>query len=89
MPTCKWCGKEYTKKYNAQQYCSENCKHEGYLDKTRVRVRKYRRTHKEVLGEKQKYGLGSWGARLGPHPCNDFEEERLLVYSALKTLKLR
>lgn len=89
MSICKWCGKEFTKEHNRQEYCSETCKENGYKEKHRICQDNYRKRWKNVMTEKQKYGLGSYGSRLGPHANNDVSIELNLIQTEMRILKLR
>lgn len=88
LSVCQWCGKSFVKKHNRQVYCCSTCRDYGYLEKARVRKVNYRKKYKEVMGEKQKYGLGSYAARLGPHRNDNFSKELFLVEKELRILKL-
>lgn len=88
MSVCQWCGKEYEKQHNRQEYCSTHCREQGNLEKARIRQENYRKRWK-VTRCQQTRGLGSNAASLGPHPHENFRTELNLVEKQLQNLKLR
>ncbi|MDO5849290.1 MAG: hypothetical protein Q4P18_07130 [Methanobrevibacter sp.] len=86
MSVCKWCGKEYTKTWNSQKYCSDTCKKYGYQEKTLQRVRKHRQKY-DINYPTSKWGLGS--GRLSGHSKKDFEKEELTIKNELKRLGIK
>lgn len=89
MSICSYCGKKFKKEHNREEYCSEECAAKGYAEKARIRQSRFRKKYKSVMSEKQKYGLGSYGARLGPHMNSDMNQEKILIQKEMKILKLK
>lgn len=81
MSKCKWCGSEFDKKHNREEYCSENCRKEGNRENGRNRFRKYYNNY----GKRNNIGSGS----LGASRRNEFDLEFLIIQKELKRLKIK
>ena len=83
---CKWCGEEFVKKHNRQVYCCNDCSKYARQEKNRGYFRKYYHKYKEVLPNKEKYGLGT--GNLSMHRNTNFNQEILVIQREMKKLKI-
>lgn len=67
LPTCKWCGKLFTKSIVNKKYCCQTCKDYAKEEQNRDNFRNYYHRYKDTMSESKKGSLGSKGANL--HGC--------------------
>ena len=89
MGKCRYCGKLFIKKSNANQYCTEHCKHESALESKRKyinrrNIRKSCNTRIKNITE-----LGSWGTSSTSHRKDSFEEEIRSIKSEMRLLRIK
>ena len=85
---CKFCGKLFIKKHNAQKYCCDKCSHEAELESKRKYINK--RNRRKVFNTRIKNltTLGSLGTNSSSHMKNSFEEEYDSIQTEMRMLKL-
>ena len=82
LPKCGWCGRLFTRTNKYRKYCCENCSKNARKDQNRIHSLKYYYTYKELIPER----LGSYGANLHSHKCEDNEKEHQLIQNEKKRL---
>jgi hypothetical protein len=87
MKICPLCGTEFHPKSNRQKYCGEECSRIATREKVRIRVAKYRKLRRRRGWQDRKDPLGS--DRLGPHMCDDFEKEMVVIAKSMRRFKLK
>ena len=85
--TCKWCGTNYTKKHNRQEYCSDYCRTEAKKEQNRNNFHKWYHKNKHKLSSDKRYGLGS--GYLKEHPKPTSEEEHRTIRNELHRLRIK
>ncbi|MEA4957563.1 MAG: hypothetical protein VB038_07540 [Methanobrevibacter sp.] len=83
MAKCKWCGEEFEKKHNREEYCCEEHRRYARQEQKIQYNRKYR---KNIIKDDYYYGLGSGG--LGQHMNNNFNIELKLIKKEKIRLKI-
>lgn len=48
--TCKWCGKQFNKKYHTQKYCSNDCREEALHEQKKEYDQLYRKVVEHSTG---------------------------------------
>ena len=79
LPTCKWCGRLFTKTSSNKKYCSNNCKLYAKEEQNRDNFRNYYNRYKDTMSEAKKGALGSKGANLHGRANKDPEVEARLI----------
>lgn len=77
---CAWCGKVFKKHHNRQTYCSKKCRREGYNEKNRLRVQKYRKKYPD----NKTLGTGM----VSSTPNADTSVEQKIIRNERKRLKI-
>ena len=85
---CRWCGKLYIKKNNAQKYCSTYCKQEAKRETDRAYINKHNKRTCYNTRIKNIVELGSLGTSSSFHRRKTFEEEYRSIRSEFRMLKL-
>ena len=86
---CKWCGKEFTKKYNNQVCCCRECQDKRNQEASaRSSMRHYYRHKIGNVNKKAITSLGSKGTSSTSKPKEDFEEEHKSILSEAKRIGL-
>ena len=88
LPTCRWCGRLFTKTSQFKKYCCSNCKNYAKEEQNRLNFRKYYKRYKDTMCEAKKGALGSRGANLHAHANTDPEVEARLITREKKRLGL-
>ena len=81
---CKWCGQEYTKTHNRQQYCSKTCAKEAKKEQDQKHRLRYFHKNKERIYQTQ---LGT--RTIGPHRHEDPEREAEIIQNEVQRIGLR
>ncbi|MBZ9569988.1 hypothetical protein KQY27_00245 [Methanobrevibacter sp. TMH8] len=77
LKKCKWCGKEFIKKHNREEYCSTEHRKYARQEQLRINSRKFYHKYKDLMDEEIKWGLGS--VFLSAHRNNNFVSESLAI----------
>lgn len=86
---CKWCGKEYMKRYNNQACCSRECQEKLTAENSaKASLKHYYRTKIGNTSKKAITSLGSKGTSSTSKPKADFKEEHRSLVSEAKRLGL-
>lgn len=88
LPTCKWCGKLFTKTVSNKKYCSKKCKDYAKEEQNRNNFRNFYNRYKDTMSEAKKGALGSKGANLHGRANNDPEVELKLINNEKRRLGL-
>ena len=89
MAKCKWCGKEYKKRYNNQACCSKECQDKLTAENSaKSSLRHYYRNKLGNTNKKTVTTLGSMGTSSTSKPKETFEEEHKSLLSEAKRLGL-
>ncbi len=88
LPTCKWCGKLFTKSVSNKKYCSKDSKDYAKEEQHRNNVRDYYNRYKDTMSESKRGALGSKGANLHSKANEDPEVEAKLIANEKKRLGL-
>lgn len=88
LPTCKWCGRLFTKSVSNKKYCSDDCKAYAKEEQNRDNFRNYYNRYKDTMSEVKKGGLGSKGANLHSRANDDPEVEARLISNEKRRLGL-
>ena len=84
MAICEFCKNHFTKKHNAEKYCSDYCRKEARKEQNRFNSFTFYHRHKHEKSEDEKFGLGSgW---LSEHKNPDEEKEMKSVRNERKRL---
>jgi hypothetical protein len=83
LKKCKWCGTEFIKKHNREEYCSQE--HRKYA-RQEQKLEYNRRYRKIIIKDDNYYGLGSGG--LGQHMNNNFNIEIKLIKKEKQRLNI-
>jgi hypothetical protein len=87
LAKCRWCGEEFIKQHNREEYCSDG--HRKYARQEQNRQHRINHYHKykDTMHEEQKYGLGT-----GYLSCNrqeKYEDELIMVEKEIRRLKIK
>lgn len=74
LKTCKWCGEEFIKNHNREEYCCD--KHRKYA-RQEQKLEYNRKYRKQIIKDDNYYGLGSGG--LGAHMHENINIEILKI----------
>lgn len=86
---CRWCGKLYLKKTNAEQYCSNYCKSQAKLESKRNYINKRNKSNYQYNTRvKNLVTLGSLGTSSSCKCKSSFSEEHISIRKELKRLGL-
>ncbi len=88
LPTCKWCGRLFTKSVSNKKYCSKDCKDYAKEEQHRNNVRDYYNRYKDTMSESKRGALGSKGANLHGKAKDDPEVEAKLIANEKRRLGL-
>lgn len=89
MSKCKWCGKEYEKKYNNQACCSRECQDNLTRENSaRASMRHYYRHKIGNVNKKAITTLGTMGTSATTKPKHTVEEEHKSILKEAKRLGL-
>lgn len=88
LPTCKWCGRLFTKSIANKKYCSKKCKDFAKEEQNRDNFRTYYHRYKDTMSEAKKGALGSRGANLHGRANSDPEVEAMLISNEKRRLGL-
>lgn len=88
LPTCRWCGRLFTKTISNKKYCSDKCKHYAKEEQNRENFRNYYHKYKDTMDETKKGALGSRGANLHAHANSNHEVEYRLINNEKRRLGL-
>ena len=88
LPTCKWCGRLFTKSVSNKKYCSDECKAYAKEEQNRDNFRNYYNRYKDTMSEAQKGALGSKGANLHGRANMDHDVEAKLINNEKRRLGL-
>ena len=88
LEKCRYCGKLFIKKSNAEKYCSQHCKHESTLESKRkyINKRNLRKSYNTRI--KNITELGSWGTSSTSHMKQSFEDEIRSIKAEMKILRI-
>ncbi len=86
---CKWCGKLYLKKTNAEQYCSNHCKRQAKLESKRNYINKRNKSgYVYNTRIKNLTTLGSLGTSSSSKCKASFNEEYVSIRKEMKRVGL-
>ena len=86
---CKWCGKEYEKRYNNQACCSRECQEKLTAENSAKSSHKHYHRHKiGNTSRKAITSLGSKGTSSTTKPKDTFEEEHKSLMNEARRLGL-
>lgn len=88
LPTCKWCGRLFTKTASNKKYCSDKCKSFAKEEQNRNNFRNYYNRYKDTMSESKKGALGSKGANLHERANTNPEVELKLINNEKRRLGL-
>lgn len=88
LPTCKWCGRLFSKSVSNKKYCSDNCKAYAKEEQNRDNFRNYYNRYKDTMSESKRGALGSKGANLHGKANDDHEVEARLINNEKRRLGL-
>jgi hypothetical protein len=80
---CKWCGQQFTKHHNRQEYCTKECAEEANKEKNRNRVMKHYYRHRNRINQ-TKIGTRT----IGPHKNPEDEREHQIIKNEKQRLGL-
>lgn len=89
LPTCKWCGRLFTKTASNKKYCSKKCKDYAKEEQNRENFRNYYNRYKDTMSESKKGALGSKGANLHGRANTNPEVELKLINNEKRRLGLK
>ncbi len=84
---CRYCGRLFIKRSNAEKYCSQVCKHERQLESKREYINKRNLNKCYNTRVRNLTTLGSKGTITSPHRNPSFNEELRIIKSQLKLIK--
>lgn len=88
LPTCRWCGKLFSKSAHNKKYCCKDCKAYAKEEQNRDNFRNYYNRYKDTMSESKKGALGSKGANLHGRANKDPEVEARLISNEIRRLGL-
>ena len=88
LPTCKWCGRLFTKSVSNKKYCSKKCKDYAKEEQNRDNFRDYYNRYKDTMSESKKGALGSKGANLHGRANTNPDVEAKLINNEKRRLGL-
>ncbi|MBQ6345151.1 MAG: hypothetical protein IJI96_03450 [Methanobrevibacter sp.] len=86
---CRYCGKLFIRKHNAEKYCSQHCRYEAHLESNRKYINKRNRQRTYNTRVKNLTTLGSKGTISSPHRNLDFKQEARIIKSQLRMIKTK
>ena len=86
LPTCKWCGKLFTKTASNKKYCCKECRDYAKEEQNRNNFRNYYNRYKDTLSESKRGALGSKGANLHGRANKDHDVELKLINNEKRRL---
>ena len=88
LPTCRWCGRLFTKSSTNKKYCCQTCKDYAKEEQNRDNFRNYYNRYKDTMSESKRGALGSKGANLHGRANSDHNVELQLINNEKRRLGL-
>lgn len=86
---CRYCGRLFIKKHNAEKYCSQHCKYEAHLESNRKSANKRNKQRTYNTRTRNITVLGSLGTISSPHRNPNFDVESRIIKSQLRMIKTK